>query len=253
MTVQRESGDRVTIPIPLIVSGKPVPPRRSVRGRISPADAQIRSHAMFAEVELEALGGWTVRWSDATPARRVNSVLAMSPAGIDDPVAAVEERYAVLGRPPVAAVLPGSAEDALFAGAGWVLHREEADAYFQIAGVAACRRNLAEPPSYAVDLTDLPARPGGQRVEASIGDSARAIASYEDDWLGISGVWVSPERRRRGLALALLARLLGWGAELGATTVYLQVLSDNAPALALYTRLGFTPHHLYRYLKPPAT
>jgi len=252
MTVRRESGDEVTIPLSLIVSGKPVPPRPSVRGRVTAAAAQSRSHAMFTDVTTAPLGGWTIRWSDATPARRVNSVLAMDEPRLADPVGAVVERYAALGRPPIAAVLPGSTADALFAEAGWVLHRVEADAYFQIAGVAACRRNLAEPPSYGVDLTDLPARPTAQRVEATIGEDARAIGAYEDDWLGISAVWVSSERRRRGLGLAVIARLLGWGAELGATTTYLQVLSDNEPALALYARLGFTPHHTYRYLTPPS-
>ncbi len=252
MTVLRESGEEVTIPLSLIVSGKPVPPRPSVRGRVSPAAAQARSHAMFTDVTTAPLGGWLVRWSGATPARRVNSVLAMDESGLADPVGSVVERYAALGRPPIAAVLPGSSADALFTAAGWVLHREEADAYFQIAGVAACRRNLAEPPSYGVELTDLPSRPTVERVEATIGEDAHAIGAYEDDWLGISGVWVNPERRRRGLGLAVIARLLGWGAELGATTTYLQVLSDNEPALTLYARLGFTPHHTYRYLTPPS-
>jgi len=36
------------------------------------------------------------------------------------------------------------------------------------------------------------------------------------------------------------------------STVYLQVRGDNPPALALYERLGFMPHHSYRYLVPGA-
>ena len=47
-----------------------------------------------------------------------------------------------------------------------------------------------------------------------------------------------------------MAALLEWGAEQGATTAYLQVLGDNAPALALYEGLGFATHHAYRYLTP---
>jgi ribosomal protein S18 acetylase RimI-like enzyme len=50
--------------------------------------------------------------------------------------------------------------------------------------------------------------------------------------------------------LAVIAALLDWGAEQGASTVYLQVLADNQAALGLYDRLGFTTHHAYRYLAP---
>jgi ribosomal protein S18 acetylase RimI-like enzyme len=48
-----------------------------------------------------------------------------------------------------------------------------------------------------------------------------------------------------------MARLLDWGAELGATTAYLQVIDDNARAFALYDGMGFTVHHRYRYLAAP--
>ena len=60
-------------------------------------------------------------------------------------------------------------------------------------------------------------------------------------------MWIS---RRRGLGRAVMAALLGWGAERGATTAYLQVLGHNAPALALYDSMGFTTHHAYAYLTP---
>lgn len=68
--------------------------------------------------------------------------------------------------------------------------------------------------------------------------------------MGFGGLWVVPEVRRSGLGLAVVGALLDWGAAQGATTAYLQVLADNAPALALYDRLGFREHHRYRYLAP---
>jgi ribosomal protein S18 acetylase RimI-like enzyme len=72
-----------------------------------------------------------------------------------------------------------------------------------------------------------------------------------DVWAGITDVWVSPAHRRDRLGIVVLHTLLGWAAERGATTAYLQVRADNPPALALYGRLGFERHHAYRYLRCP--
>lgn len=83
-----------------------------------------------------------------------------------------------------------------------------------------------------------------------IGDRASGVAAYDRDWVGFRSIEVAPEHRRQGLGLAVMAALLEWGAERGATTAYLQVLGDNAPAIALYEALGFTTHHAYRYLAP---
>jgi ribosomal protein S18 acetylase RimI-like enzyme len=77
------------------------------------------------------------------------------------------------------------------------------------------------------------------------------LSERADVWLGLSDLWVSAEHRRRGLAVVVLDELLAWGAERGATTAYLQVPLDNAGALALYERVGFTVHHTYAYLQPP--
>jgi ribosomal protein S18 acetylase RimI-like enzyme len=44
---------------------------------------------------------------------------------------------------------------------------------------------------------------------------------------------------------------LEWGAAQGAVSAYLQVAEENEPALALYDRLGFAPHHRYLYRLAP--
>ena len=82
---------------------------------------------------------------------------------------------------------------------------------------------------------------------------ASGVAAYADDWVGFRGIEVDPAERGRGLGLLVMAELLEWGAERGATTAYLQVLGDNTRAFALYDGLGFVPHHRYRYLAAPVT
>jgi ribosomal protein S18 acetylase RimI-like enzyme len=81
---------------------------------------------------------------------------------------------------------------------------------------------------------------------------AKGRVACEGDWAGITDVWVSPDHRREGLGLAVMAALLEWAAERGAATAYLQVRGDNPGGLALYDRLGFRTHHTYRYLAAPA-
>ena len=40
----------------------------------------------------------------------------------------------------------------------------------------------------------------------------------------------------------------GWAAGRGATRAYVQVLADNAPAIALYESMGFDTQHHVRYV-----
>jgi N-acetylglutamate synthase len=247
------SHEPVTIPIRLIVSGKPVPPRASTRLRVSAQEAQRRALALWPDLDTEPLGDWLLRRSRTSHARRANSVLAMCPSGVADDFQRVVTHYESLGQRPIAAVLPDSEEDVLFRGHGWVPESHEYDTVFEIAGVAAARRSL-----HGVDLPGLDvALSGDDRLvmaEATADDGrvvARGVAAYADDWVGFRGIEVDPADRGRRLGLLVMAELLDWGAERGATTAYLQVLGDNVPAHVLYDRLGFVEHHRYRYLAAP--
>jgi ribosomal protein S18 acetylase RimI-like enzyme len=247
-------GDRTPVGIRIadIVSGKPVPPRPSARLRVEPREAQVRALALWPDLVTEPLGDWVLRRSPTATARRANSVLAFGPAGLGEGSGGEEaayERVVAWYDRPVAAVLPDSAEDALFRGHGWAAESNDDDTLFQLAGVAAVRRALraAAVPDVDVTLTDL----ADGVVVARLGDLASGVAAYDADWVGFRSIEVRPDARRRGLGLAVMDALLGWGAEQGATTAYLQVLADNAPARALYTGLGFVTHHAYRYLAAP--
>ena len=175
----------------------------------------------------------------------------------------------------------GSDTAALFEAAGWVTARPgEADSHFQLASVAqasrAVRRLLPRSaPPVPVSTTASPAWLANDGRALAHPEDAAAVLNGPDqvgfvsvldgdvvvakgrvacdgDWAGITDVWVSPDHRRRGLGLVVMAAILDWAAERGATTAYLQVRGDNPPALALYDRLGFRTHHTYRYLSLPS-
>jgi len=250
--VTPDSGDLpVTIRIADIVSGKPVPPRPSPRLRVSPRDAQVRGFTLFPDLVVTPIpgpSGWLLRSSATATARRANSVLAF-PSGSfgPDEVSAVVRHYAKLGKPPVAAVLGSSEERTFLHELGWVPESHDADTPFQLASVAVVRRAL-----YGVDPSPVELTVEGNLASAVVPGVAQGFAACADDWVGFRGIEVSPGHRRRGLARVVMAALLEWAAELGATTAYLQVLGDNEPALALYEVLGFKTHHAYAYLTPPA-
>lgn len=70
---------------------------------------------------------------------------------------------------------------------------------------------------------------------------------------GLYDVFTHPEARNQGLARLLCEHLLLLASRLGATTAYLQVDAGNAPALAVYRRLGFLPGYSYHYLERPTS
>jgi len=248
--VQPENGPAVTIALADIVSGKPVPPRPSARHRVTPLAAQRRALALWPDLTTEPLGDWTLRHSTTSTARRANSVLAVAPSGVDGDFERVVAFYAARTGRPIAAVLPDSPEDALFRSHGWGLESNDADTLFQIAPVSQALRGLDVPDATYDEDGDLVTVRLGDRA---LGYQAWGVAAYGDDWVGFRSIEVDPAHRRQGLGVAVMAALLEWGAERGATTAYLQVLGDNVAALALYERLGFVTHHAYRYLAPPTT
>jgi ribosomal protein S18 acetylase RimI-like enzyme len=246
--IQPEDGAEVSIPLSLIVSGKPVPPRPSVRQRVSPRAAESHAAPLWPAVVREPLGDWELR-TDPQPVgrllKRANSCLAMGDPGVPFVAAAdaVVRFYSSRDRDPLVQVEAGSSVEGEFLEAGWsVLPNGEAD--FLLASVARVRRGLrgTEPVELAVE---------GARATASVDDVATGRAALDGDWLGLHDLRVAPEHRRRGHALAVLSRLLEWGAEQGATTAWLHVETDNVPALALYESVGFAPHHTCRYLSSP--
>ena len=64
-------------------------------------------------------------------------------------------------------------------------------------------------------------------------------------WGGVAAMWVAPAARRRGVGGAVLGVLASRARARGIRSLHLQTDTDNTPALALYARHGFIPHHDY--------
>ena len=250
--VEPEDGPPVRIPLSDIVSGKPVPPRPSVRLRVSSYDAELHVLSLWPDVETRPLGGWLLRAAppyEGRMRRRANSVLAMGDPGlpIAEAVPMVHSFYADRDRPALAQVEVGSREEADLVAAGWAPVPDK-DNHFMIGSVAQVLRNAPQlPEEGVVCLTPTP----GSRAEAEIGERARGRAALDGDWLGLHTMEVHPDHRRQGLATGVIVELLDWGAGLGATTAWLHVETHNAGAIALYEGLGFRTHHTARYLASP--
>jgi GNAT superfamily N-acetyltransferase len=86
------------------------------------------------------------------------------------------------------------------------------------------------------------------------GDEVLAIArlSIASGWAGLTAVEVHPGHRRQGLGVVITAASCAVAEQRGVQRVFLQVEVDNAPARALYQRLGFHNSHRYHYRVAPA-
>jgi len=245
----------VEIPLALIVSGKPVPPRPSVRMRVMPRDAELHTASLFPTVAVTALGEWQLRVETRPQGRRLlkraNSCLAMGAPGLPvaDALAAVSAFYRSHDRRPLVQVEADSAVEASIAGAGWTPLPEGESAYL-VASVAQLARRLDARSETRVILP-WEASEDGEMTRVSVSTAeARGIAVLDGDWVGIHTLAVDPAYRRRGLATQVIATLVAWAAERGARTVWLHVETDNEAARALYDSLGFSEHHRCRYLAP---
>jgi ribosomal protein S18 acetylase RimI-like enzyme len=221
----------------------------------------------WPEIEAEALGAWVLRAAGGFT-RRANSVLAFGEPGrpLDDAIARVRAFYGARGLPPYFQLSDESPVDRELAARGWV---SEAPVRFEVAdlnaltsggeGVVLARRpepawlaryhkaGALSPAALHVlgspDVVCFASLPGEDPA------LARAIGRcvIVDGWAGFSAIEVDPAYRRRGLATRVMAALIRFAREAGATRAYLQVETANQPALTLYERMGFTTHHRYHY------
>jgi ribosomal protein S18 acetylase RimI-like enzyme len=228
----------------------------------------------------EWLGRWLLRAADGWTGRG-NSVLPLGEPGmpLDAALAQVTAWYAGHGLPP-RVQLPLPAREALggaLIARGWTAYNptlvltadidtvlaapgapaDDLDVILDTAPTADWLgayhyRGGDELPDVAVRLFTAADRP----VFATIRDGGAVVAIargvVDAGWAGVTAVEVAPSHRRRGLAVAVMQALCEWARAASASRMWLQVAEQNAAALGLYRRLGFTPHHRYVYLLGPA-
>jgi ribosomal protein S18 acetylase RimI-like enzyme len=250
LTVARDGHGPVEIALSDVVTGKPVPPRASVRARVGAREAEGHGLGLWPDMERTDLGEWVLRARPASggdrPRKRANSALAMGDAGLPLSHATNEVRrfYEARGQVPMVQVQQGSSYERWFTQLGWS-PVAGGDSHFQVAALSRALRAAGR------GLDDTRLTETGSTCVVEMGDGpvvARGEAYLDGDWVGLHTVEVDPTRRREGLGTAVIADLLDWGGSLGATTAWLHVEVGNTAALATYDRLGFVTHHSNRYL-----
>ncbi|WP_174515060.1 GNAT family N-acetyltransferase [Streptacidiphilus albus] len=281
LTVLDRAGEPVLIREDALVAAKAVPPAPVRRGA-----GAVAAHRAVEAVELERiaargwpgtdsepLGGWTLR-SARGFTNRANSVLTGGDPGLplDEALALADDWYAARGLPAALQVNTGDPLDAELADRGWT---PRASALMQTAplapmvddraaaaaGVLLARepgaawlsryRRVTDPALAPTALAVLLGAPSVRFATVPDPDGGAPLAigrcAVDGRWAGFAAVEVAPERRRQGLAVAVMAALARAAADEGADLAYLQVEPDNAGAIALYERLGFSTHHGYHY------
>ncbi|NHZ71849.1 MAG: GNAT family N-acetyltransferase [Aquificales bacterium] len=76
---------------------------------------------------------------------------------------------------------------------------------------------------------------------------ACGLGVVERGYLGIFDVVTAVSHRNKGYGTELMHSLLAWGKDYHADFAYLQVMTNNPPALNLYSKLGFTEQYQYWY------
>jgi GNAT superfamily N-acetyltransferase len=171
------------------------------------------------------------------------------PAGLDDALAALGHRIVDSTRVMIRSGLPVQPPRELPAGSHWVLL--DGPAFAEAVGLLR-----GSPPehrqSHALRLQHSPVPYQGYAIRRDADGTVLACGQFarDADLVGLYDVFTHPSARNQGLSSLLCERLLSISAAQGAKIAYLQVDSENAPALSVYRRLGFADAYRYHNREP---
>jgi len=216
--------------------------------------------------------GWVIRFANGYT-RRSNSVTPLSTGTIDvrDKVRFCQEFYRSKGLPTVFKLTSASQPpglDAALAGAGF---HSTSGAIIKTAqlGLIPTTSDLrvieAQPDRWVESLAHLGyVAPKHMETLRAIVEAialprhlallvegrqviASGLAVRQGTWLGLFDIATAVRFRRQGFGSAIVSSLLEWGKSHGAQSAYLQVVTDNQPARAMYEKLGFKEAYEYEY------
>jgi GNAT superfamily N-acetyltransferase len=238
-----------------------------------PADARALAAALQAcwpAAETRRMGPWTIRRGEDGGSRTEAASLE---APVEEGVAAIAEAEAAMrvwGKRPLFVVRDGEeALDAALAAKGYGVPDRNLI-------LAAPSAELAAPGGLSAIPCEAPLAAmeeiwaAGGIGKAKLAVMARTpeprtsfLGRLDDRAAGaafvavsggiamLSAVEVAPFARRRGLAQAMVRAAAAWAAAQGAETFALAVRRENAPAIALYARLGMAEAGRYHYRQAP--
>lgn len=250
---------------------------------ISISELELVAAGCWLAPEQDRLGDWQLRAAEGFTGR-ANSALAVGDPGVplDQAIDHVVAWYTARGLPPTMAVAyplgdpDGSELNRRLDQLGWSTRSGPAVVMCAGPGVIPAPngagtgkvritsepddgwmsmyhyRGMDLPPIARTMLLSAPWQAfGSVRSDGQTIAVARVAAA--GGWAGFTAVEVSPDHRRRGLAMLLTSVLAEHAAGRAPGGYWLQVEERNTGARALYKRTGFADHHGYHYrIAPPA-
>ena len=223
-------------------------------------------------------GTWAIRLTAGHPSKRLNSVNPLDPADhadLEHRIARAARRFASFGRPLVfrqSPLAPADLENILDA-RGWRRFDETivmtrtlaADAPADVPRLPVADVGRWIDACVAMGSVDMATKPGLSEliahVEGAVGlfliedDAGKPLAALMavrfSELVGLFEVVVHPDMRGHGFGRQIVADALAWARHGGARRAWLQVVSDNEPALGLYRSLGFEEVYRYAYRQAP--
>ena len=225
-------------------------------------------------------GSWQIRLTGSHPSKRINCVVPLDPSdygNCDLRLEKARKRFEDFGRPLIireTVLMPPQLRQHLTDN-GWSV--------FENVDVMTADIANAELPE---TVSHIPSHDIGRFVEASLKVSgedpslrspiaeivssikptlglftmeeiegepqATLICVQDNDLAGILSLDVAAPLRRQGTGTQILTSALRWARISGASTAWLQVVSTNRPAIALYEKFGFQTAYTYRYWRKEA-